>query len=101
MKSVYVAKLEEVRKLGDPAEQRAANDVALPGAAASLRAACQGFLTALRETRTAHLEEDEKKKVAGECQAALDWLAEKETLQQQAAKVSCARPRAIAGPAGG
>lgn len=88
MKSVYVAKLEEVRKLGSPAEQRAANAVALPGAAARLRAACQGFLAALGEARTAHLEEEEKNKVAGECQAALDWLAEKEALQQQAAKVN-------------
>ncbi|KAL4452428.1 hypothetical protein ABPG75_008090 [Micractinium tetrahymenae] len=87
VKSVYVAKLEEMKKLGDPVEARAANAAALPAAADSLRRACQSFLAALNEPRTAHLEQEDKQKVAAECQAALAWLAEKEGLQQQAAKV--------------
>ncbi len=47
----------------------------------------QSFLAALNEPRTSHLEEEDKQRVAGECQSALDWLAEKEGLQQQVAKV--------------
>ncbi|KAL4450109.1 hypothetical protein ABPG77_010778 [Micractinium sp. CCAP 211/92] len=86
-KSVYVAKLEEMRKLGGPVEARAANAEALPGAADSLRRTCQSFLAALNEPRTSHLEEEDKQRVAGECQSALDWLAEKEGLQQQVAKL--------------
>lgn len=31
--------------------------------------------------------------VAGECQSALDWLSEKEGLQQQTAKVGCGQGR--------
>ncbi|KAI7836745.1 hypothetical protein COHA_009383 [Chlorella ohadii] len=46
----------------------------------------EGFLAALNEPRTAHLEEADKQTVAGECQSALDWLSEKEALQQQTAK---------------
>ena len=38
---MYVAKLEEMKKMGGPVELRAANAAALPGAAASLRGACQ------------------------------------------------------------
>lgn len=41
VKSVYVAKLGEMRKLGDPVEARAANAAALPAAADSLRRTCQ------------------------------------------------------------
>jgi heat shock protein 4 len=85
-KSVYVAKLGEVKALGGPVEGRAANAATLPAAADSLRRTCQGFLAALNEPRTAHLEEADKQTVAGECQNALDWLSEKEGLQQQTAK---------------
>lgn len=85
-KSVYVSKLAEVRKLGDPVEARATNAAALPAVAASLRSTCQRFLAALSEARTAHLEEEEKQKVSTECQAALAWLAEKEGLQKQLSK---------------
>ncbi|KAI3438271.1 hypothetical protein D9Q98_000706 [Chlorella vulgaris] len=86
VKSVYTAKLADVRQLGDPVEARAANVAALPAAAASLRRACQSYLAALGESRTAHLEEADKDAVAGECQAALDWLNEKEGLQKKVAK---------------
>jgi hypothetical protein len=48
----------------------------------------QSFLAALNEPRTAHLEEGDKQLVAGECQSALDWLAEKEGLQKKLAKVN-------------
>lgn len=47
----------------------------------------QSFLAGLNEARTSHLEEEDKQKVAGECQTALAWLGEKEGLQQQVAKV--------------
>lgn len=38
---MYVSKLAEVRKLGDPVEARATNAAALPAVAASLRSTCQ------------------------------------------------------------
>ena len=40
-KSVYVAKLGEVKALGGPVEARAANAAALPAAADALRRTCQ------------------------------------------------------------
>lgn len=85
-KGVYVAKLEEMKGMGEPIAARAANAAALPAAASSLRGACQGFLSALNEPRTAHLEEADKQKVSAECAAALAWLSEKEGLQRQVAK---------------
>ena len=40
---MYIAKLEELKKLGDPIEQRAAEDQARPGAVAALRSCAQGY----------------------------------------------------------
>ena len=41
VKSVYVAKLAEMKQLGGPVEARAANAAELPAAAQSLRRACK------------------------------------------------------------
>ncbi len=58
-KSVYVAKLAELKKAGDAIELRASEDAARPGAVAALRAMCEGFLAAARrgEAKYAHIEQ--------------------------------------------
>ncbi|GAB4818888.1 hypothetical protein N2152v2_005934 [Parachlorella kessleri] len=87
-KSVYVAKLEELKKLGAPVEQRFAEDAARPAAVAALRAAAQRYLAAARsgEAKYAHIEQAEKDRVVQECEAALRWLDEKEALQKSLRK---------------
>lgn len=82
-KSVYVAKLEELRKLGGPIEVRAAEDAARPAAAEGMKQMCNQYLALATggDARFAHIAADEMQKVADECQKALTWLAEKESAQ--------------------
>lgn len=80
-KSVYVAKLGELRKLGAPIETRAAEDSSRGGAAAKLRAQCERYLAVVGEARYAHIDPAELAKVADEAQKALAWLGEKEAAQ--------------------
>ena len=86
-KSVYVAKLVELKKLGGPVEARAREAESRPAAAAALRQKCKAYLTAARGTEAlyAHLSAEELAHVANEAQAALAWLEEKEKLQAGAA----------------
>mgnify|MGYP001136094711 CR=1 FL=1 len=58
-KSVYVAKLEELKKLGAPIEQRFSEDSARPAAVAALRAAAERYLAAARsgDAKLAHIEQ--------------------------------------------
>lgn len=87
-KSVYVAKLAELQKLGSPVEERAAEDAARPAAAAALRQAATRYADAARggDPRLAHLSAEELDRVATEATAALSWLADKEAAQAAQSK---------------
>lgn len=82
-KSVYVAKLEELKKLGGPVETRAREAEGRPAAAASLKQRCQIYLDLARggDAKFAHLAAEDLAHVTREAEAALAWLAEKERLQ--------------------
>jgi heat shock 70kDa protein 4 len=79
-RSVYVAKLEELKTLGGPVETRAAEAVAAPPAAAALEAAAAGFKATAAGPGAAHIPEADRAKVEAEADAALAWLAEKRAL---------------------
>jgi heat shock protein 4 len=86
-KGVYVAKLAELKALGDPMELRAAEEQARPAAAASLSStAAQIAAHAAPDAAHAHIDAAELESVLAECKKATDWLAEKQTLQSGQAK---------------
>jgi heat shock protein 4 len=86
-KGVYVAKLAELKALGDPMELRAAEEQARPAAAASLSStAAQIAAHAAPDAAHAHIDAAELESVLAECKKATDWLAEKQALQSGQAK---------------
>jgi heat shock 70kDa protein 4 len=82
-KSVYVAKLQELKQQGAPVENRATEAESRPAAVAGLRDLCKSYLDAAKggDARFVHLSEEELGKVASESEAALSWLHEKEAAQ--------------------
>ncbi len=80
-KSVYVAKLKEIEALGEPIKARAREADARPAASAALRQLCNDTIAMASGPDVAHIPEEDIQKVIGECQNALNWLAEKEQLQ--------------------
>lgn len=84
-KSVYVAKLEELQKLGDPIALRFSEAEARPAAAQILNQTCQNYLAmAMSDVEEYnHIDASEKDKVIKECEAASKWLTEKLQMQQQ------------------
>ena len=81
-KGVYVAKLDELKKIGDPIELRAAEESARPAAAAALTSAANNFIAmAATDAAHDHIDAADLAKVAGDAKAALDWLAEKTGMQ--------------------
>jgi heat shock protein 4 len=81
-KGVYIAKLQELRALGDPMELRAAEESARPEAAASLTAtAAQIASQAAPDAQHAHIDANDLASVLSEVKKATDWLAEKQALQ--------------------
>lgn len=88
-KGVYIAKLEELKKIGDPIELRAAEDSARPAAAALLAASANSLLAmAAPDAAHAHIDAADLAKVAGDAKAALDWLAEKTGMQDALGKTA-------------
>ena len=88
-KGVYVAKLEELKKMGDPIELRAAEERARPAACATLASVAAAFeAQAAPDDAHAHIDAQDLEKVRDECKAALDWLAEKTALQEKTAKTA-------------
>ncbi|KAG7673591.1 hypothetical protein KSW81_006791 [Nannochloris sp. 'desiccata'] len=85
-KSVYAAKLAELKKLGDPIERRAKEAEARPAACVALRQKAEGYLSLARggDPNFVHLSAEELEQVAHEAEAALAWLNEKEKLQAAA-----------------
>lgn len=83
-REVYLEKLSELKKIGDPVEERY-NEMSSRGPAAeSLAAACEGFIRQAEsvEKKYEHISAEDKAKVVSECQAAMAWLKEKQGLQE-------------------
>lgn len=87
-KKVYVERLESLKKHGDPIVRRSQEAEARGPAAQRLLAVCESYLAQAKSdaSQYAHIEQDERAKVMGECQAALNWLNEKLQLQDKASK---------------
>lgn len=83
IKSVYVAKLEELHTLGKPVERRAQEAEGRAAAVLVLRDACQRYLDAARggDARFSHLSQEDLNTITKEADAALAWLNEKESIQ--------------------
>lgn len=82
-KSVYVAKLDELKKEGDPIEMRYLEDQTRPGAIEDIRKRCEHYLQSAQSDspQLAHIPPEEREKVVKECLAAIDWLNEKHEMQ--------------------
>lgn len=87
-KSVYVAKLDELKKLGDPVEMRYTEEQRRPAEIQALSDMCNVFMAMARSDAKeyAHIDAAKKEKVLKECEAALGWISEKVTFQQQLQK---------------
>ncbi|CAD7694806.1 unnamed protein product [Ostreobium quekettii] len=83
-KSVYVAKLQELRKLGDPVELRHSEEQARGPALQCLTDTCNVYLAMARSDAKeyAHIEPAKREQVVKECEAALGWMQEKMAIQQ-------------------
>ena len=85
-RSVYAAKLAELKAIGGPIEARAAEADAAPRAAAALEALAAGFKASAASPAASHIEASDLARVASEAGAALAWLAEKRALAAKAAR---------------
>ncbi|DBB16364.1 hypothetical protein WJX82_007687 [Trebouxia sp. C0006] len=87
-KSTYIAKLEELRQVGDPVERRGIEFQMRPQAAARLRETAHHYASqaSSSDPKLAHIASADKQKVLDECQAALGWLEEKQNLQDSMKK---------------
>ena len=86
-KSVYISKLAELKKLGDPIERRATEDSLRATMAGQLRQLCSGYLYEVSQGagveggKYAHISEEELGRARNEAEGALAWLADKEAAQ--------------------
>ncbi|KAL3699404.1 hypothetical protein R1sor_017426 [Riccia sorocarpa] len=90
IKSVYVAKLAELKKLGDPLEQRQKEEEAREPALRELLYVIDSFRQAAqsKEGRYDHIAAEDKTKVIAECTKAEEWLNEKKKIQDSLPKAS-------------
>jgi hypothetical protein len=81
-KSVYIAKLEELKKTGGPIELRHDEDQTRGPAMTALRQAADAFLALARSDSPAHahIEAAEREIVTKEAEAVLKWLGECSTI---------------------
>lgn len=84
-KSVYVAKLKEMEKMGEPIKARQREAEMRPAACSSLKQLCSDIMARASSPEVSHIPDEEIQKVIGECQNALTWLDEKEGLQASCA----------------
>jgi heat shock 70kDa protein 4 len=86
-KSVYISKLAELKKLGDPIERRATEDSLRATMANQFRQLCGGYLNEVSQGagdeggKYAHISPEELGRVRNEAEGALAWLADKEAAQ--------------------
>mmetsp|Transcript_57811 Transcript_57811/g.183308 ORF Transcript_57811/g.183308 Transcript_57811/m.183308 type:complete len:504 (-) Transcript_57811:37-1548(-) len=83
-KGVYAAKLEELKAMGEPIEERYADDQTRGDAAAALTALCNSYteFATSHNPLYAHIEASEKERALTECTEAAKWLAEKMAAQE-------------------
>eukprot|EP00899_Mesostigma_viride_P013989 jgi/Mesvir1/22591/Mv05012-RA.1 len=89
-KGVYINKLEELRKMGDPLLVRVTEDEGRPAVMAHLRNLIAGFRAIETDPAYEHIDAEQKKKVLDECATAAAWLDEKQA--QQAAQPLASAP---------
>ncbi|KXZ55613.1 hypothetical protein GPECTOR_2g1163 [Gonium pectorale] len=87
-KSIYIAKLDELKAKGGPVERRYSEAQSRQAAVDALRATCEHYLGLSRSDRPqyAHISAEERASVAKESEAALSWLNERLALQSQLTK---------------
>ncbi|KAJ0977856.1 hypothetical protein J5N97_013330 [Dioscorea zingiberensis] len=87
-KGVYVAKLEELKKQGDPIEERYKEYTERGPAIDQLSYCINSFREAAlsKDPRFDHIDEAEKQKVINECTAGEAWLREKKQQQEACSK---------------
>lgn len=87
-KSIYISKLEELKKLGGPIELRYNEEQNRTSYAQNLIDVCQYYINLINSQSEAyaHLEQSEKDSVLKECQIAMGWINEKMNLQSQLQK---------------
>ena len=86
-KGVYVAKLAELKAMGDPMELRAAEENARPGAAASLTATAVAIAgQAAPDAAHDHIDGADLESIMAEVKKATEWLSEKQGLQAAQSK---------------
>lgn len=96
IKSVYTAKLAELRKLGDPLEARQREEELRGPATRELSYCITSFREAAqsKDPKFDHIDAAEKEKVVTECNKAEDWFKDKK--QQQDALPKSANPVLLA-----
>lgn len=84
-KSTYISKLKELQAVGDPIEQRAADDAGRPEAIQELRMVADQYqaLAGSELPAHAHFSAEDRQTLAKESGDALSWLNEKVALQSQ------------------
>merc|ERR1712159_206187 len=82
-REVYVAKMRELQGVGDPIQERCAEDRSRGPACAALRDSCARCKAMAHsdEEKYSHISAEDRAKVEAECDRALTWLDEKEALQ--------------------
>ena len=85
-KGVYIQKLDELRSIGNPVEERYNEESKRPGAIAALETACQMIRQTSLDEAHAHIDAEDLKKVRKECDDAIKWLSEKVELQSSLQK---------------
>ena len=85
-KGVYISRLDALKAIGDPIEERAKEAAAREPAAAALRRAAESLLAAASDAKYAHIEAAQLSKLRDEANAALTWLADKSAQQAKLSK---------------
>ncbi|EFJ49538.1 heat shock protein Hsp70E [Volvox carteri f. nagariensis] len=87
-KSVYIAKLDELKAKGAPVERRYAEDQTRGSAVEGLRSTLEHYRSLARSDRPqyAHISPEERATVLKECDAAQAWLDERLALQANLTK---------------
>ncbi|KAJ7567999.1 hypothetical protein O6H91_01G015000 [Diphasiastrum complanatum] len=90
IKSVYIAKLEELKKLGDPIEERQREEEARGPAIAELHYYTSSFREAAlsSDPKFDHIEVGDREKVVLECNKAEEWLRDKKQQQDSLPKTT-------------
>ncbi|GAX78376.1 hypothetical protein CEUSTIGMA_g5818.t1 [Chlamydomonas eustigma] len=87
-KSVYISKLEELKKIGNPIESRYNEDLQRGPAANTLRQAAEAYLAFSKQdsANQPQINVADRQMVAKEAEAVLKWISEKEALQSSQEK---------------